>query len=204
VVSYAVKDTDTRDDVVSGLNSAFASAGFSLQATDTGSGVQIATNQYGSSAGFDVNWDGTGYVTNAGQDVQGTINGVTANGSGQQLLVPFGDNTMSGLAIKITTNTVGDLGNFTYTPGLAQRVQTAITNASDPISGYITSSENDFKARIQYINDQVASMELHVTAYETSLRAQYAELESTISTLKSQGSFLTSQINSMNGSNNNN
>ena len=43
-------------------------------------------------------------------------------------------------------------------------------------------------------------MELHVTAYETALRAQYAELEATISTLKSQGSFLTNQITSMNAS----
>lgn len=199
-VSYAVKGGDTQDDVVKGLNAAFASAGFSLQATNTGTGVQIATNQYGSAASFDVDWNGGGYQTHAGTDIQGTINGVAATGSGQQLMVAFSDNTLSGLALTITNGAVGDLGNFTYTPGLAQRVQTAITNASDPLSGYITSSENDFKARIQFVNDQVASMELHVTAYETALRAQYAELESTISTLKSQGSFLTNQITSMNAS----
>ena len=76
-------------------------------------------------------------------------------------------------------------------------MQTSISNATDLISGYITSSENDFKSRIQFINDQVASMELHVTAYETMLRQQYATLESTISTLKSQGNFLTNQVNSL-------
>jgi flagellar hook-associated protein 2 len=202
-VSYAVKDGDTQDDVVKGLNAAFASAGFSLQATNTGTGVQIATNEYGSAAGFDVDWDGSGYQTHAGTDIKGTINGAAATGTGQQLMVAFADNTLSGLALKITNGAVGDLGTFTYTPGLAQRVQTAITNASDPLTGYITSSENDFKARIQFVNDQVASMELHVNAYETALRAQYAELESTISTLKSQGSFLTSQITSMTSSNSN-
>jgi flagellar hook-associated protein 2 len=202
-VSYAVKDGDTQDDVVKGLNAAFASAGFSLQATNTGSGVQIATNEYGSGAGFDVDWGAGSYVSHKGVDIVGTINGVAATGSGQQLMVPFSDNTLSGLALKITNGVTGDLGNFTYTPGLAQRVQTAISNASDPISGYITSSENDYKARIQFVNDQVASMELHVTAYETALRAQYATLESTISTLKSQSSFLTSQITSMNNSNSN-
>ena len=202
-VSYAVKDGDSRDDVVKGLNAAFASAGFSLQATDTGSGVQIATNEYGHAASFDVDWDGSGYVTHAGVDVQGTINGVVATGTGQQLMVPFGDNTLSGLALKITNGGTGDLGNFTYTPGLAQRAQTSISNATDLISGYITSSENDFKSRIKFINDQVASMELHVTAYETLLRQQYATLESTISTLKSQSSFLTNQINSLNGNSSN-
>ncbi len=196
-VSYAVKDGDTRADVAAGLNAAFASAQITLQATDTGSGVQIATNQYGHAASFDVDWNSGGYVTHSGQDVQGTINGAAAVGSGQQLMAAFSDTTISGLAIKIASNTTGDFGNFTYVPGLAQRTQTAISNATDLISGYITSSENDFKARISFINDQVASMELRVTAYETNLRAQYATLESTISTLKSQSSFLTNQINSM-------
>jgi flagellar hook-associated protein 2 len=198
-VSYAVKDNDSRTDVVNGLNGAFANAGISLQATDTGTGVRVATNQFGHTASFDVDWDGSGYVTHAGQDVQGTINGVTATGSGQQLMAPFADNTISGLAIRITGGGTGDFGNFTYVPGVAQRVQTAIANATDIISGYITSSENDFKSRIQFINDQVASMELHVAAYETMLRAQYATLESTISTLKTQSSFITNQINSLNG-----
>jgi len=198
VVSYAVKDTDTRTDVVNGLNGAFANAGLSLQATDTGSGVQIATNQFGHTASFDVDWDGSGFVTHAGQDVQGTINGVAATGSGQQLMAPFNDPTISGLAIRITGGGTGDFGNFTYTPGLAQRVQTAISNATDVVSGYITSSENDYKSRIDFINDQIASMEQHVTAYETMLREQYATLESTISTLKTQSSFISNQINSMN------
>jgi flagellar hook-associated protein 2 len=198
-VSYAVKDGDTRADVANGLNAAFASAHMTLQATDTGSGVQIATNQFGHAASFDTDWSGGGYVTHAGQDVQGTINGKAATGSGQQLMAAFTDNTISGLAIKITSNSTGDLGNFTYAPGIAQRAQTGISNATDIISGYITSSENDFKARITFINDQVASMELRVTAYETNLRAQYATLESTISTLKSQSSFITNQINALNG-----
>ena len=114
-------------------------------------------------------------------------------------MAPFDDNQISGLALKISNGAVGDLGNFTYTPGLAQRAQTAISSATDLISGYITSSENDYKARQKFVNDQVAAMELRVTAYETNLRAQYATLESTISTLKSQGSFITNQINSMNG-----
>ena len=197
-VSYAVKGTDTRGDVVNGLNNTFANAGLSLQATDTGTGVQVASNQYGHAAGFDVDWDGSGYVTHAGQDVQGTINGVTATGSGQQLMAPFDDHNISGLAVKILGGGTGDFGDFTYTPGLAQRDETAISNATDVISGYITASENDYKSRIDFINDQVASMELHVTAYETMLRAQYATLESTISTLKTQSSFITNQINAMN------
>jgi len=197
-VSYVVKSSDTRDDVVKGLNAAFGNAGLPLQATNTGSGVQINTDVYGSGATFDVDWgDGNGYTTLNGLDVAGTINGVAATGRGQQLMVPFADNTLSGLALKITATTTGDLGNFTYNPGLAQRVQTAVTAATDPTSGYITSTENDYKSRIDFVNDQIADMEQQVTAYETMLRAEWTNLETTISTLKSQGTFLTSQLNSM-------
>ena len=201
-VSYAVKGGDTRADVASGLNAAFANAGLTLQATDTGSGVRVGSDQYGLAAKFDVDWSGTGYVAHTGQDVQGTINGVVAVGSGQQLMAPFNDTTISGLALRITSTGTGDFGNFTYSPGLAQRGQTAISNATDLISGYLTSSENDFKARLKFVNDQVASMETRVTAYETRLRQQYATLEATISTLKSQSTFLTNQVNSMNKSGN--
>jgi flagellar hook-associated protein 2 len=117
-------------------------------------------------------------------------------------MAPFNDPTISGLALRINSSTPGDFGNFTYSPGLAQRGQTAISNATDLISGYLTSSENDFKARLKFINDQVASMETRVTAYETRLRQQYATLEATISTLKSQSSFLSNQVSSMNKSGN--
>jgi flagellar hook-associated protein 2 len=141
-------------------------------------------------------------VAHTGQDVQGTINGGVAVGSGQQLMAPFNDTTISGLALRITSTGTGDFGNFTYSPGLAQRAQTAISNATDLISGYLTSSENDFKARLKFVNDEVASMETRVTAYETRLRQQYATLEATISTLKSQSTFLTNQVNSMNKSGN--
>jgi len=99
------------------------------------------------------------------------------------------------LARHLTTTVAGHAdGQQSLLPGLAQRAQTSISNATDLISGYITASENDFKSRVKFINDQVASMELRVTAYETRLRAQFATLEATIATLKSQSNYLGSQI----------
>jgi flagellar hook-associated protein 2 len=68
------------------------------------------------------------------------------------------------------------------------------------VTGYITSSETNLKAQIKFVDDQVDQMELRVTAYETMIRAQWAALESTISTMKSQSSFLSSQISSSTGS----
>jgi hypothetical protein len=50
------------------------------------------------------------------------------------------------------------------------------------------------------VNDEVAQMEVRVTNYETALRAQWAQLESTIGTLKTTGDWLTQQVASMSGS----
>jgi flagellar hook-associated protein 2 len=194
-----VKNGDTRADVAAGLNAAFASNNLALQASDTGSDLSIVSVNYGDTATFDTDWDdGNGFVTSTGQDVAGTINGITAQGSGQQLMVPFTDQTIGGLALKITATSIGDLGDFHYQPGVAQRTQTAVRSATDLISGFITSSENDLKARIKFINDEVAQMELRVTQYEKMLRQQWASLESTISSLKTQGDWLTAQSNQQN------
>jgi flagellar hook-associated protein 2 len=199
-VSYAVASGDTRADVAAGLNEAFASAGLQLQATDTGTGVQIATVEYGSSATFSVDWDdGGGYSDYSGQDVAGTIGGKDATGRGQLLTVPFSDTTLSGLSLRITTDTAGALGDFTYVPGVAQRVQIAHSGASDLVLGYLTTAENDYKARIKFINAQLADMDLRVKEYEKMIRRQWAQLETTISTMRSQSAWLSTQIAGLSG-----
>ena len=143
-MSYVVKNGDTRADVAAGLNAAFAIV--RARAAGHRHGQRASRSQptgYGSVASFDVDWDGRGYVTHAGQDVAGTIGGITATGRGQQLIVPFSDNQLSGLAVMVTGSKLGDLGNFSYQPGVAQRVQSAVATATDMTAGYITSSEND-------------------------------------------------------------
>ena len=84
-------------DVVSGLNAAFANAGLSLGASANGTGIEIDSVGYGHNATFNVAWDGTNFSAVAGTDVAGTINGVTATGNGQQLMVPFGTPGFGGL-----------------------------------------------------------------------------------------------------------
>ncbi len=109
---------------------------------------------YGHNAQFDVAWDGTNFSTFTGTDVAGTINGVTATGNGQQLLVPFATPGFGGLALNITGTTLGDLGTFTYSPGIAQRVSTAVNDATDAVTGYITHrAERPAHDQIKSFND---------------------------------------------------
>ena len=157
-ISYAVKATDTQADVANGLNAAFANAGLALQATDTGTGVQDRDERVRPRPPSSTS-PGTAAATSRtpASTSPGTINGVAATGSGQQLIVPFSDTTISGLALKITGTTLGDLGTFTYTPGHRATRADRGRDATDLISGYITSSENNFKAQIKFINDQIAT-----------------------------------------------
>jgi len=141
-ISYQVKTTDTQADVVTGLNAAFATAGLALEATVSTDGIKVASVGYGHNSKFDVAWDGTNFSTSSGTDVAGTINGVAATGNGQQLLAPFATPGFGGLALNISGTTLGDLGTFTYSPGIAQRVSTSVNAATDAISGYLTTSQN--------------------------------------------------------------
>jgi flagellar hook-associated protein 2 len=193
-ISYQVKATDTQADVVTGLNAAFATAGLALEATVSTDGIKIASVGYGHNSKFDVAWDGTNFSTASGTDVAGTINGVTATGNGQQLLVPFATPGFGGLALNISGNTLGDLGTFTYSPGIAQRVSTSVDAATDAISGYITTAQNALHTQLQSFNDTIADMELQIASYQSLLQMQFTNMETIISTLKTTGDTLTNAL----------
>ncbi len=195
VISYTTQAGDTQQAAVAELNNRFAQAGFQIQASANGTGIELKTSQYGTAASFDVAWDGVNYNTIAGTNVQGTIGGVAAVGTGQQLAIPWDDPTMGGLSLNITSTVTGDLGDFTYTPGVAQRVSTAMTRATDPISGYVIGAENSLNNDVKNINDRVAQMQDHLVQYQNQLNQQYSNLETVITQLKATGSYLTSVSN---------
>ena len=199
--SYVVKVTDQQSDVAAGLNSALQSAGLQLTASVSGTGIQIDSVQYGSGATFDVAWDGSTWEANAGLDVAGTINGVTGIGSGQQLSIAFDHASLGGLALSITATGAGALGTFTYEPGAAQRLSTAIVDATDVVTGYLTSSENALKTRIAFIDRQVESMENRLVLHEARLKRQFATLETTLGSLKQQSNWLAGQLAGLSTSN---
>ena len=193
-ITYEVKATDTQADVVSGLNSAFANAGLSLGATVNGTGIEIDSVGYGHNASFSVAWDGTNFSSFSGTDVAGTINGVTATGNGQQLQVPLSTPGFGGLALNITGTAIGDLGTFTYSPGIAQRVDTAVSQATDPVSGSITTSQNDLNTQITTFNTEISDMEDQLTQYQDNLQNEFTNMETVIAGLKATGSSLTSAL----------
>jgi flagellar hook-associated protein 2 len=192
--SYTVQSGDTLATAVAGLNTAFAAVGLGSNAVVAGANIRITASTYGSGTQLSVAWDGTNFVNDSGVDVAGTIGGVAGTGIGQQLTIPATDNTIGGISILYSGATTGAIGTLTYTPGLAQRTSSIANKATDSISGYLTSAENARKSQRDLINKQVESMEQRLTAYEDRLKRQFASLETALSNLKSQQSWLTGQI----------
>jgi flagellar hook-associated protein 2 len=197
-ITYAVQVTDTQADVMNELNTRLAQAGLQLTASVSGTGIEVRSTQYGTSATFDVDWGGGTYTTYTGTNVAGTIGGKAAIGSGQQLSIAFDDKELGGLALKVAGNTTGPLGTFTYNAGIAQRTSTTIVSATDALDGYVTGAEKSLKSNISFIEKSVASMNQRLTQYQARLKKQFAQLETTLASLKSQSDWLSGQVAGMN------
>ena len=192
--SYTVQSGDTLATVASGLNTAFATASLGAGASVDGANLRISASNYGSGTQLQVAWDGSTFVTDSGVDVAGTINGVSGTGIGQQLTIAATDTTVGGISILYTGTTTGAMGTLTYTPGIAQRSASSVFKSTDSISGYLTSAENARKSQRDLINRQIATMEQRLTSYENRLKRQFSQLETALSDLKSQQSFMNGQL----------
>jgi len=210
-VSYAAQAGATLDDVADGLNAAFASKAVAMSASVQSGQLVLRTAAYGSLASFEVRssalgvaGDQTGLVaaagvweSHAGTDVAGTINGVTATGQGQALIAPALDPTLGGLALTITATAPGSLGTFTYTPGIAARLDAAASDAIDFGTGSITTAISGRQTQSKQLDDQISNWDVRLAAREATLRAQFATMETALGKLKDQSSWLAGQLASL-------
>jgi len=201
---YTVQAGDQALDVVNGLNAQFRQTGLGLRASvSNGGGVQITGNDYGSGAKFSVAWDGSTWTTAAGTDVAGTINGVAATGVGQLLTATTSDKQAQGLSLRVTATSTGDLGDVTYTPGVAARLQTAVARATNSSSGSIVGAIATTKTQSKDLANQISAMQDRYNRRLAALKDQFATLETTLSQLKSQLAYITQQLDALSANNGN-
>src|SRR5207248_2838848 len=144
--------------IADGLNQVIGQNGFALLASVQAGALVVSTTGYGQNASFDIRTSDvsagqTGiaaaanvWESHAGANVAGTINGVVATGVGRLLQAPPVDPTLSGLVLTVSATQAQvaaaggtlDLGNFTYSPGLAQQIATVGNDAVDIVSGSLT------------------------------------------------------------------
>lgn len=214
--TYSTTDGESLSAVAAGLNSAFASAGLGLSADalDGATQLQLTRDDYGSAQSFTVTSSAAGAgttglgagagtpVTFTGTDVQGTIDGIAATGNGQELSAPTDDPTLDGLAVLVTTpgiTSTTDLGSITYSPGVAQQLVTVADAASNASTGSISTAIQGLDNESTGLDSGIAMYQQIESSQQTVLQNEFANMESTLGTLKSESEMLSSQIDQLTG-----
>jgi flagellar hook-associated protein 2 len=100
----------------------------------------------------------------------------------------------AGVAARFTS------GATPATDGWAARLQRVANTASDPRTGTLTSAITGRQSSIDRLGDDIDAWDLRLELRRTSLTRQYTALETALSSLQSQGSWLAGQISSLNSS----
>jgi len=86
---------------------------------------------------------------------------------------------------------------------IAQRVSDAATAISDPYTGTLTGAITGQKTTIDDLNKQIADWDDRLATRQATLKKTYSDMEVALSTIKAQGTYLTSQLASLPTMNNN-
>jgi len=202
--TYAATAGETIGDVVNGMNAALAAAGIDASAALVGSAgsyqFQLASAAYGSAATFQVGASGSdqlgltsGGSTYAGADVAGTINGLAAVGSGQDLSSYNSGNNANGLVLQVTTPGITSataLGSVTYAPGFGQALAHLATTASLAPNGIIPVTIAGLQGTLAEVGSEISMQQQLVATQQAALTAEFTNMETTLSRLQSESSFL--------------
>ncbi len=77
---------------------------------------------------------------------------------------------------------------------IAGRVAEAAKQASDPYTGLITTKITGQQSDVKDLGNQISSWDDRLASREATLKKMYATMETQLSTLKSQGNWLTAQL----------
>ncbi len=122
----------------------------------------------------------------------GTINGVAATGITTNLVGAVGD-ASEGLSLKVNGGALGARGTVTYTIGYAAQLNNVITSMLSS-GGLLAARTDGIQNSITRLNKQADDINARLTTIEARYRAQYAKLDTLLSSMSSTSSFLTQQI----------
>ena len=197
------------DTVASGLNTAFRAAGLSLVASNEGGALAVRAESAGTAGSFTVLQAGAGPLqtglalgANSGTDVSGTFelaDGtiVAGTGKGNLLVAPSDHAVLGGLGVRVTTGAFGALGSLTYETGLAQRLDMSAAGVTDRTIGSLTLAIKGRQERAQSLDRQIESWDIRLALRESALKRQFSGLETALSGLRNQSSWLAGQLSTL-------
>ncbi len=165
----------------------------------TTSKVEILASQSNSAHSILGLIGGTSY---AGVDVEGTINGETAEGLGQYFTGEEGNAKTDGLKLLIELDSTqlkaGAEAIITVTRGIASQLD-------EFVDSVIAVGEGTFELRIKSTENQILDLNKRIGVIDErleirrqSLVEQFIELEQSLGRFQGVGSFLTTQLDSLN------
>ncbi len=209
--SITLANGDAPSTVADKLNTMFQSQGLRLSASSANGALKITSLDYGSTPGFTVDYSSSDVGTKigiasgtyrTGLDVQGSFKSGTttyaATGSGQLLTGNTGT-PVSGLLMRYAGSADVATGHVDFAVGvggLANRIADAISNTG----GVVSQQTASLQSQINDLAQRQASVQSRLDARRAALTAQFTAMETALQQLQAQGSWLTSQISSLNGS----
>ena len=177
---------------------AYSSVGAAASVTQSAGVISIASNRYGSASSVSVtgngllNLLGAAPTITAGVDVAGAINGATATGAGQFLTGAAGTAT-EGLKIQIAGGITGARGTLNFSQGHAYKLETLASSFLDS-TGQVASRTDGISKTIKDIGNQRDALNRRLDETEKRYRAQFAALDTMISSMNSTSNFLIQQL----------
>ena len=166
--------------------------------------LDLSNDTYGSNYSFTIEedtdtglWTGsmtTPVTVDNGLDVAGTINGESATGSGQNLTGDDGEENIDGLVIKYTGTTTGDVGNITFTVGVAELFDRILFNITDSYEGYVGFKQDSLSDRINNLEEDIERMNARLDQKMESMINRFVAMELALSKIQSMSAWLSSQL----------
>jgi flagellar hook-associated protein 2 len=190
------------NDVVSALNSAFATQKVGLSASNDSGRLKLTSTDYGKDIRFTVVSDqagstqtGIGAVgrTAQGTDIAGLINGHSATGKGKILTSSsgFGED---GLSISTEATTTGLFGTIAVSRGVGDRLAASLDAYTNPTSGVFIAKTNTLQGSVDRISKNITQINDRITKESDRLRGQLQRLEVTLGQFQATSNFLTNQL----------
>jgi flagellar hook-associated protein 2 len=207
--TITLADDDTPASIVSKLNTGFGANALRLTASTDGTTVTITGSNYGSASSITVGFllDGEeaaqqlGFATTmSGTDVEGTINGKAATGLGQLLTASAPDagdsNPAQGLSL-LYTGTIPVTTTMTFARAIGGMFTASADSVLTSGTGIIDLTTSSLRRTIDTLTTRQIDIQARLDRQRAALTAQFTAMESAMSKLQTQSTWLTGQINAL-------
>lgn len=175
-----------------------------ITAADQDGKLVLQHDSYGSRNGFSISQsvDQLGLAAGdyAGVDAAGTINNEKADGFGRILTGAIGEENVEGLSLRVgltpeeLAESGAEHGQVKLIHGVARLLTDDLSFITDTFTGTLKNRVQSIDDTIKDLDSQTAALERRVEVSRQGLVSKFAALEGSLSSLQSQGNFLTQQL----------